>query len=174
MSTTPTVTGAQGTRPTPELGELVYRFEGQLGEPYPLGLFDDGIRFHNQFEGRIVEGPFAGGRIFGLDQFLLRPDGIGEIVAPEVVDDGTSRLALEVRGRLVPPAGAPALPLAAVLEPGFAFPDAELRVTASATVATVASEHAALNGAVLVVEGTVNMATGAMDVSAYRVDPATG
>lgn len=164
---------AAGAPPRAQLGELVYRFQGQLGELYPVGLFDDGIRFHNQFEGRVVDGPFAGGRIFGLDQFLLRPDGIGEIVAPEVIDDGEHRVSLEVRGYLVPPAGAPAPPLAAVLEPGFAFPDAEFRVTASAIVATTSPRHAHLNNKVVVVEGTVNMATGAMDVSAYTAETAS-
>ncbi len=103
MSTT-TVTE---TGPRAAIGELVYRFRGELGELYPLGLFDDGIRFHNQFEGRIVEGPFAGGRIFGLDQFILRPDGVGVIVAPEVIDAGGARVALEVRGYVVPPPGSP-------------------------------------------------------------------
>jgi hypothetical protein len=162
----------EGAPPRAHLGELVYRFQGRLGELYPIGLFDDGIRFHNEFEGRVVDGPFAGGRIFGLDQFLLRPDGVGEIVAPEVIDDGEHRVSLDVRGYLVPPAGAQAPPLAAVLEPGFAFPDAEFRVTASAVVATTSSLHAHLNRAVVVVEGTVNMATGAMDVSAYTVEAA--
>jgi hypothetical protein len=158
--------------PRAEVGPLIYRFEGQLGDLYPIGLFDDGIRFHNQFEGRVVDGPFAGGRIFGLDQFLLRPDGVGEIVAPEVIDDGVTRVALEVRGYLVPPTGAPVPPLEALLAPGFEFPDAEFRVTGSATIATTSTTHNGLNRTIAVVEGTVNMGTRAMDVSAYATVPA--
>lgn len=154
------------------IGELVYRFTGQLATPYPVGLFADGIRFHNQFEGTVVDGPFAGGRIFGLDKFLLRPDGVGEIVAPEVIDDGETCVALDVRGYLVPPAGTPQLPLTAVLQPGFEFPDLDFRVTGAATIATTAPAHLHLNAAVAVIEGTVNMATGHMDVSAYRAAPA--
>lgn len=170
MSTTQTapVTPA----PRAGIGELVYRFEGQLGDLYPIGLFDDGIRFHNQFEGSVVDGPFAGGRIFGLDQFLLRPDGVGVIVAPEVIEAGPLRVALEVRGYLVPPPGAPTPPLQALLQPGFQFPDAEFRVTGTATLATTSPDHVHLNRGVAVVEGTVNMGTGAMDVSAYLVRPA--
>lgn len=45
-------------------------------------------------------------------------------------------------------------------------------MTASATAATTSPLHAHLNRTV-VVEGTVNMTTGAMDVSAYAVDTAT-
>jgi hypothetical protein len=159
--------------PRVRIGELVYRFTGQLATPYPVGLFADGIRFHNRFEGTVVDGPFAGGSISGLDKFLLRPDGAGEIVAPEVIDDGESRVALDVHGYLVPPAGTPQLPLAAVLEPGFEFPDLDFRVTGAATIATTAPAHVHLNAAVAVIEGTVNMATGAMDVSAYRAVPSS-
>jgi hypothetical protein len=43
-------------------------------------------------------------------------------------------------------------------------------VTASALATTAAAEHAHLIGVVLVVEGTVNMGTGAMDVTARIVD----
>ncbi|MGD9996506.1 MAG: hypothetical protein AB7L17_08875 [Ilumatobacteraceae bacterium] len=166
-----TTTERNGTStPRASIGDLVYRFRGQLGEMYPLGLFDDGIRFHNQFEGHVVDGPFAGARIFGLDQFMLRPDGVGVIVAPEVIDAGDVRVSLEVRGYLVPPVGAPVPPLEAVLQPGFEMPDAEFRVTGSATIATVAPRYAHLNRTTAVVEGTVNMGTGAMDVSAYSID----
>ncbi|HEX6422977.1 MAG TPA: hypothetical protein VFZ79_05825 [Acidimicrobiales bacterium] len=161
---------AGGGRPArAAIGEVVYRFEGRLGELYPLGLFAEGIRFHNTFEGRVVDGPFAGGRIFGIDKFLLRPDGIGEIVAPEVIDDGVQRIELDVRGYVVPPAGAPVPPLAALLEPGFTFPDADFRVTGSAVARTVAAGHEHLNGTTVVIEGTVNMGTGALDVTAYAV-----
>jgi hypothetical protein len=170
-ATTPdaAATAAGGPPARAAIGEVVYRFEGRLGELYPLGLFAEGIRFHNTFEGRVVDGPFAGGRIFGIDKFLLRPDGIGEIVAPEVIDDGVHRIELDVRGYVVPPAGAPVPPLAALLEPGFTFPDADFRVTGAAVARTVAAGHEHLNGTTVVIEGTVNMGTGALDVTAYAV-----
>jgi hypothetical protein len=147
-------------------GELIYRFEGQLAPMYPLGLFEDGIRFHNQFDGRVVGGPFAGARIFGLDEFTLRPDGVGVIVAPEVVDTGDVRVSVQVRGYVVPPAGLQMPPIEALLDPSFQFPDIEFRVTGSATVRTVAPEHAWLNSTIAVIEGTVNMGTGRLEVEA--------
>jgi hypothetical protein len=160
------------TLEAPQLTELVYRFEGQLGELYPVGLFDDGLRFHNQFEGRIVDGPFAGGRIFGLDQFTLRPDGVGVIDAPEIVESGEHRLSVRVRGYVVPPEGAPAPPLEAVASPGFEFPDVPFRVTGSGHVATTSPAFAHLNRTLVVVEGQVNMATGRLEVEARAVTAA--
>ena len=63
---------------------MIYRFEGSLSDLYPIGTFDEGIRFHNEFSSTVVAGPFTGGRLFGVDFFLLRPDGVGVIIAPEV------------------------------------------------------------------------------------------
>jgi hypothetical protein len=158
----------------PTLGEVVYRFQGQLGELNPVGLFDDGIRFFNQFEGAVVDGPFAGGRISGPDFFVLRPSGVGEIHAPELIEFEQHRVALDVRGYLVGPDGMAFPPLAAVLEPGFAFPDVAFRVTASALASTTSAGFEHLNSAVIVVEGEVNMGTGAMDVTARIVDRPEG
>lgn len=156
---------------SPTVGATVYRFQGQLGPMNPVGIFADGIRFHNQFEGRVVDGPFAGGRISGPDYFVLRSDGVGEIHAPELIEFGDVRIALDVRGYVVPPAGAPVPPLTAVLAPGFEFPDVPFRVTGTALAATTSPEHAHLNSATIIVEGTVNMATGELDVTARRVEP---
>jgi hypothetical protein len=159
------------TRPAvPVAGAVVYRFQGRLGELNPLGLFADGIRFHNTFEGTVIDGPFAGGRIYGIDKFLLRPDGVGEIVAPEVIELGEHRISLDVRGFVVPPAGAPVPPLEVLLDPDFEFPDVAFRVTGSAVAATTSVEHDALNRSTIVVEGTVNMATGLLDVTARVVE----
>lgn len=155
----------------PVVGATVYRFRGRLGPLNPVGLFDDGIRFHNHFEGEVVDGPFAGGRISGPDYFLLRPDGVGEIHAPELIELGDVRVALDVRGYVVPPAGAPVPPLAALLQPGFEFPDVAFRVTGTALAATTAPEHAHLNRATILVEGSVNMGSGELDVTARCVDP---
>lgn len=156
---------------SPVLGATVYRFRGRLGALNPVGLFDDGIRFHNAFEGQIVDGPFAGGRISGPDFFLLRPDGIGEIRAPELIEFGDVRVSVDVRGYVVPPEGAPVPPLDALLAPGFEFPDVPFRVTGAALAATTSAEYAHLNRSTLVVEGTVNMGTGELDVTARIVDP---
>jgi hypothetical protein len=154
----------------PELGDIVYRFRGRLGELNPVGLFDDGIRFFNQFDGAVVGGPFAGGRISGPDFFVLRPSGVGEIHAPELIEFEEHRVALDVRGYLVGPDGIELPPLTALHEPGFEFPDVAYRVTASALASTTSPEFEHLNSAVIIVEGEVNMGTGAMDVTARLVD----
>jgi hypothetical protein len=160
------------THPTTEarLGRIVYRFRGELGPLNPVGLFDDGIRFHNTFEGDVIDGPFAGGRISGPDFFVLRHDGVGEIHAPELIEYGAHRIALDVRGSVVPPDGAPVPPLSALLEPGFEFPDVPFRVTGSAFAATTSPEFAELNWVTIVIEGEVNMGTGALDVTARVVE----
>ncbi len=147
-------------------GDLVYRFEGNLGDLYPVGLFAEGIRFHNQFEGRVVAGPCAGARIFGLDQFMLRPDGVGAIVAPEIIDTGTERVSVDVRGYVVPPDRLEVPPLEVVASPGFEFPPVDFRVVGSATIRTAAPRLAALNRTVVALEGTVNMGTGRLEVEA--------
>jgi len=161
---------ASETRPAP-LGDLIYRFEARLGDLYPLGLFPDGIRYHNRFEGTVVEGPLAGGRIFGVDHFLLRPDGVGVIVAPEVIEHGDRRVSGDVRGYVVPPAGAPGPPLEAVLDPAFVWPDVPFRVTGSVLLVTTDPDLEHLNRTVAIVEGTVVLATGELRVEARAVPP---
>lgn len=150
--------------------ELVYRFEGDLADPYPVGLFEDGLRFHNDFAGTVTDGPFAGGRIFGLDRFTVRPDGVGVVVAPEVIECGDVRVQVDVRGYVVPPPGAAVPSPEEMTRPGFTFPDAPFRFTGCATARTAHPDHEALNAAVLVLEGTVNMGTGRLEVEARIAD----
>lgn len=150
----------------PSAHSLIYRFEGRLGDMYPVGLFPEGIRFHNQFEGTVIDGPFSGARIFGLDQFSLRPDGVGVIIAPEIVDDGETRLSVDVRGYVVPPRGMTMPPLEVLMQPDFEFPDVDFRVTGSALLRTADPRYEYLNRTVAVLEGTVNMSTGRLVVEA--------
>ncbi|MEZ4491966.1 MAG: hypothetical protein R3C29_01455 [Dehalococcoidia bacterium] len=160
------INATPATRSTNHTGELIYRFEAQLGEPFPVGVFDDGIRFHNNFDGRISDGPFAGARICGLDEFKLRPDGVGEVVAPEAIDAGNVRASVHVRGYVVPPDGLEMPPLEAIATPGFEFPDLDFRFTGSATLATTSPEFTWLNSTIAILEGTVNMGAGTIKVEA--------
>jgi hypothetical protein len=174
MTTTEGATRVPTATTPPTLGETVYRFQGALGPLNPVGLFDDGIRFFNQFEGEIVDGPFTGGRISGPDFFVLRHDGVGEIHAPELIEFGAHRVALDVRGYVVAPDGLTMPPLDALLQPGFEFPDVPFRVTGSAFASTTSAEFAHLNRATVVIEGEVNMGTGSLDVTARVVDRPVG
>ncbi|HEX6328541.1 MAG TPA: hypothetical protein VFZ72_18385 [Jiangellaceae bacterium] len=146
--------------------ELVYRLEGSLADLYPIGLFPEGLRFHNDFSADIVEGPFKGGRIFGLDQFLVRPDGVGVIVAHEVVEGADARVAFDIRGYVLPPAGLQMPPLEVLASPGFEFPDLDFRVLATALMRTADPRFDHLNQTVVVNEGTVNLGTGRLAIEA--------
>lgn len=147
-------------------GDLIYRFEATLADMYPIGIFPEGIRFHNEFNGTVVAGPFAGAEIFGLDQFMLRPDGVGVIIAPEIVDDGETRVGLDVRGYVVPPDGIEMPPLEVLADPSFEFPDLDFRVTGSALLRTADPRYDHLNSTVAAIAGTVNLATGRLEVEA--------
>ena len=147
-------------------GTLIYRFEAQLGEQYPVGIFPEGIRFHNGFEGTIVAGPFEGARIYGIDLFILRPDGVGEVVAPEVIDAGAIRAQVDVRGYVVPPDGLEVPPLEVIASPGFSFPDLDFRFTGSGLMRSAAPGFEWMVRTVAVLEGTVNLGTGRIEVEA--------
>jgi hypothetical protein len=155
--------------PAPADERLIYRFEAQLADMYPIGIFPEGIRFHNDFSGTIVAGPFTGAAIFGLDQFMLRPDGVGVIVAPEIVDNGETRVALDVRGYVVPPAGMEMPPLEVLASPDFEFPDLDFRVTGSALLRTADPRYDHLNRTVAAIEGTANLGTGRLVVEAWAL-----
>jgi hypothetical protein len=108
--------------------------------------------------------------ISGPDVFVLRRDGIGEIRAPEVIDDGTHRVALDVRGYVVPPLGTSVPQLEALLERVVAPPDVPFRVTGSALATTASPEFLYLNRTIIVIEGQVNLATGELVVEARAVE----
>jgi hypothetical protein len=148
--------------------ELVYRFEAQLAPMFPIGVFPEGIRFHNEFEGTVTDGPFAGARIFGLDPFVLRRDGVGVVEAPEVIDLDGRRLSVQVKGYVLPPEGTPAPDLDAVAAGTAEIPDAPLRFIGSAFLATTDTGFARYNRVVAVLEGQVNLATGRITVEAWE------
>jgi Protein of unknown function (DUF3237) len=151
-------------------GELIYRFEARLGDLYPVGVYRDGLRFHNSFEGTITDGLFAGGRIFGLDEFTLRPDGVGVVDAPEIIETTDARLQVRVRGYVVPPTDMQFPGLEVVTSPGFQFPDIDFRFTGAAFIEAVDERYQRFNSVVGVLEGTVNMASGAIKVEARAAD----
>ncbi|MGD8413030.1 MAG: hypothetical protein PVF33_02290, partial [Candidatus Latescibacterota bacterium] len=115
----------------PHPGDLLYRFEGRLTEIYPVGLFPEGLRLANKFEGTVIGGPLAGARVWGIDQFIVRPDGVGVLDAPETFSRGALNVVGQVRGYALPPEGAPAIPLEAMLDPGFEWPDVPFRLRGS-------------------------------------------
>ena len=55
----------------------LFRMEGRMTELVTVGLLPEGLRMHNSFEGTIVAGELAGARVSGIDEFVIRPDGVG-------------------------------------------------------------------------------------------------
>jgi hypothetical protein len=150
----------------PAPGELVYRFEGRLTELNPVGILPEGLLMANPFEATVTGGPLAGARLWGIDHFLVRPDGVGVIDAPETISRGDLHVVGQVRGYVLPPAGAPVPPLEAMIDPGFAWPDAPFRIAGSVMLRTADPDLDWLNRTVAVIAGEVNMSTGRLVIEA--------
>lgn len=151
---------------TPETGAVLYRFEGRLTEMLPVGILPEGLRMANPFEGTVTDGPLAGARVWGIDHFLLRPDGVGVIEAPETFSRGDLHVIGQVRGYVLPPEDAPALPLEALLDPEFEWPDVPFRILGSVMFRTSQPELAWMNRTVAVISGSVSMNTGRLVIEA--------
>lgn len=145
-----------------------YSFQAQLTRISPVGLTPDGLRIDLGFAGTVTAGPWAGCAIEGIDYLTIRPDGIGVIDARELVSAGQgARAALHAEGYVVPPFEMPPLP--ALLDPGFAWPDAELPLHGSARVQTAGAESGAANHTVFGFTGSVNMSRGSLAVDGTAI-----
>jgi hypothetical protein len=143
--------------------ELLYRFEAQLS-PNPVGLVPEGLLMANTFDGRVTSGIMKGARVWGIDHFLVRSDGVGVIDAPKTISLGNKHLVEHVRGYAVPPIGAEPVPLEAMLDPEFEWPDAPFTIRAVSQFRTADPELAHLRSAVARIRGRVWMATGRLEI----------
>lgn len=146
----------------------LFRAEGKLTELVTVGLLPEGLRMHNTFELTIVEGEPAGARVHGVDEFVIRPDGIGVVDAREVVTSAAGNMSADVFGYGHPPAGLQMPPLEVFLDPGFQWPDVRFRLDCVATYRTGAPELAELGRTAVVHLGWVNMATRELVIDGYR------
>jgi hypothetical protein len=144
-----------------EHGELLYRFEAKL-DVNVVGLVPEGLLMSNPFEGRVTAGSFLGARVWGIDPFLLRRDGVGIVDVPKTLSGDGFHVQEHVRAYALPPEGLTLPPLEALLEPGFEWPDVAFPIHGSSTFRAAAPELAWLNRAVARVDGSANMATGAL------------
>lgn len=151
--------------------ELVYRFEGSLTGGTPIGPVSDGLRADNTFAGTIVHGELEGAHLDGIDYFRVRADGVGIVNAKEILTLGEHTIAVDVHGYVLPPDGLPTPSLEEMASPDFTWPDVPLEIEAFATFETTSPAFAHLNKVAVVHTGSVNMATGALVVNAWR--PAT-
>jgi hypothetical protein len=140
--------------------DLLYRFEGHLGESVPIGIVGgEGLRLDNPFEGRITDGALAGGRCWGTDHVRLRPDGVWVLDAREVIEVPGGYVHGVAGGYGLPPAGLPAPDLGAMLRPDFEVPDVRFEIRVAGLCETGVPGLTHLNRAVTAVEGWFNPAT---------------
>ena len=158
--------GAAAAAWTPQPGDVLYRFEGRLTEIYPVGLFAEGLRLTNTFEGTVTDGPLEGARVWGVDHFLVRPDGVGVLDAPETFSRDGLNVTGQVRGYALPPDGVPAPSLEAMLDPDFAWPDVPFRLQGTVLFRAAPPELEWMNRTVAVITGEVTMSTGRLVVEA--------
>lgn len=142
-----------------------YAFTAQLTRIAPVGIVPAGLRIDVGFTGRVTDGPLAGATIEGIDYVVIRPDGVAVIDARELVTSAEGvTVALHAEGYIVAPFPMP--PLAALAAPDFAWPDAELSLHGAARAESAAPQLVPANRTVYGFTGTVNMATGVLQVAA--------
>ncbi len=142
---------------------LLYEFEAQL-DVVPIGLVPEGIRMANSFEGRVRRGILEGARVWGIDHFVLRNDGVGLIDAQKTISRDDVHLFEHVRGYCLPPADLPMPPLEALLAPDFEWPDIPFAIQGFSSFRAAAPELRHLNRALAAIDGWASFATGALVV----------
>ena len=152
------------------MSDLAYQFEADLTRTIAVGLVPEGVRLDVAFEGTVVKGRLEGSAVEGIDYLLLRSDGVGVIDAHEVVTLPSGlAVSLHARGYIVPPMQLP--PPEVILSPTFAWPDAELPLHGFSLARTGASEMAEMNRTAFAFEGTVNVGTKKLAVTAVYPAP---
>ena len=149
-------------------GARLFRMEGRMTELVTVGLLPEGVRMHNSFEGTIVEGEPAGAHVRGIDEFVIRPDGVGIVDAREVITSTSGNLYAEVFGYGRPPEGLPMPPLEVFLDPAFVWPDVRFAIECGAVYRTAAPAFAELAATAVVHLGYVNMHTRELVIEGFR------
>lgn len=129
---------------------LDYRFTARFTDSVEIGPVPGGIRIDNYFDGRVTEGDLAGARVRGVDQVTVRPDGSVALDVRETIETERGAISADVRGYAVPHPEMTNLHL----------------IKGHALFTTAVPDYAAFNDTVASIEGTVDMATGEIDVEA--------
>ena len=146
---------------------LLYRFEGDLTETIPIGLVPEGVRLDVAFTAQLVDGPLAGAELRGIDYLLLRSDGVGVIDAYEVVTGKSgTHISAHAQGYIVPPEGMQLPPPNVLLSPDFRWPDIPLPLHGFVMYRTGDGALAWLNRTAAAFEGSVNVGTRRIEVTA--------
>ena len=149
--------------------DRLFRMEGRMTELVTVGLFGEGLRMYNSFEGRIVAGEPAGASVRGVDVFTIRPDGVGIVDGRELVTAGDQYLTADLTGYSHPPAGLEMPPLEVLLDPGFCWPDVDFTLEVAAIYRTTAPQFAELGRIPVAHFGRVNMATRELVIEGFRL-----
>lgn len=163
-----TPTAPQAQPQSSARSSFLYRFEAKL-EVQPLGIVPEGLRMANAFEGRVTEGIMKGGRVWGIDDLLLRFDGVAIIDAQKTISSGDIHVHEHVRGYGLPPEDMQMPPLEVLLDPSFEWPDVLFPLTGSSTFRASDPGLLWLNQAVANIEGWFSFATGGLAVETTLV-----
>jgi hypothetical protein len=140
--------------------DLLYRFEGSLAAPAPVGPVAEGLRLDIPFEGRIVAGELAGGRAWGVEYLLQRRDGVAILDARDTLEIPGGHLHARVAGHGLAPDGARMPTVEEMLDPAFRPADLRYVVNAFAFCQTGVPEYEHLNRTLVKVDGWYNPGTG--------------
>lgn len=128
---------------------LDYRFTARFTDSVQIGAVDGGTRIDNYFDGEMTDGALTGARVRGVDQVRIRQDGSAVLDIRETIETEQGTIAADVRGYAIPDDDAPHLH----------------RITGFALFTTAVADYEAYNTAVIAVHGSVDMATGTIDVA---------
>lgn len=134
--------------------QLDYRFQARIFDSVEIGPVEGGVRVDNYFDGEMIEGELTGARVRGVDQIRIRADGSVVLDIRETIETERGSISADVRGYALP-AGGDLFELS-----GFALFD------------TAVADFAAYRTAVVAISGTVDMATGTIDVRGRALEPA--
>lgn len=146
----------------------LYHFEARL-ELCTIGIVPEGLRMANRFEGRVRSGLLEGARVWGIDHFVIRTDGVGLIDAEKTLSLGDVLLYEHVRAYCLPPQGIEMPPLEALRAPGFEWPDLAFPMHGFSYFRAEHAELVHLNRALAYVEGNGNFRTGALQIDTFLV-----
>lgn len=150
---------------------LVYHIESQLRTVAPAAMGHTGALVFVETDARVMAGPFAGGRLRGLERVTLRGEGPAVMEGCQGIDVGDAHVAVDFRAS-VHPANRSRLPSPGVFAaPGYDFPDEDLRITGSALIRTASPRYSHLDGTVARIEGWVNFASGELEMEARSAQP---
>lgn len=140
--------------------ELLYRFEGSLGDVAPVGLAPHGLRIDIPFAGRLTEGILGDGPARGVEYLLQRRDGVGVIDARDTFTVPGGFVHARAHGFVTAPDGVAPPPLEAMADPGYEAPDLPLIIDGYALCETGVPAFEHLNRTLVKIDGWVNNATG--------------